>query len=59
MKGHLHCGSEISMNLLCPQVKEGYFKGLVAAGRVTEEGLGEHIFASKPAAGGAILNLQL
>lgn len=42
-----------------PQVKEGYFQGLVAAGRVTAEEVGEHIFASKPAAGGAVLNLKL
>ena len=42
-----------------PQVKEGYFQGLVAAGRVTADEVGEHIFASKPAAGGAVLNLKL
>ena len=42
-----------------PQVKEGYFKGLIAAGRIKAEELDEHIFASKPAAGGAVLNLKL
>ena len=42
-----------------PQVKEGYFKGLIAAGRVEEAALPEHIFASKPASGGAVLNLKL
>ncbi len=41
------------------QVKEGYFKGLVEAGRVTEAELGQHIFASKPASGGAVLTLKL
>ncbi|PRW59155.1 Galactokinase [Chlorella sorokiniana] len=41
------------------KVKEGYFQGLVAAGRIKAEELGEHIFASKPAAGGAVLNLRL
>lgn len=38
-----------------PQVKQGYFAGLVAAGAITADSLGKHIFASKPAAGGAIL----
>ncbi|EFN57575.1 hypothetical protein CHLNCDRAFT_57327 [Chlorella variabilis] len=41
------------------KVKEGYFKGLVEAGRVTEAELGQHIFASKPASGGAVLTLKL
>ena len=43
----------------CLQVKEGYFKGLIEAGRVEEAALPEHIFASKPASGGAILTLKL
>ncbi|KAL4860073.1 Galactokinase [Chlorella vulgaris] len=41
------------------KVKEGYFKGLVKAGRIQQEALAEHIFASKPASGGAVLKLKL
>lgn len=41
------------------KVKEGYFKGLVEAGRIREDDLPECIFASKPASGGAVLTLKL
>lgn len=41
------------------QVKKDYFKGLIEAGRITEEDLPQCIFASKPASGGAVLTLKL
>lgn len=41
-----------------PQVAEGYFRGLIEAGRITEEDLGACLFASKPASGAAILTLS-
>lgn len=55
----LPCSPVPSLSPYRAQVKEGYFGGLVAAGRVKEEVLGEHIFASKPASGGAVLTLKL
>ena len=43
-----------------PQVKAGYFQGLIDAARITEADLPQCLFASKPASGGAILaGLQL
>ncbi len=50
---------ELLNNNLLLQVKEGYFQGLVEAGRVTQEDFAQHIFASKPASGGAVLTLKL
>ena len=41
------------------QVKEGYYRPLIEAGRLAEGTLRECLFASKPASGGAILNLKL
>jgi N-acetylgalactosamine kinase len=38
---------------------EGYYKGLMEAGKVAEGALGHTVFASPPASGGAVLRLKL
>jgi hypothetical protein len=55
----LCCSLLLAFLAATAQVKEGYFKGLVKAGRIQQEELAEHIFASKPASGGAVLKLKL
>lgn len=51
--------STSSSTRISPQVRDGYFRGLVEAGTISEASLEQHIFASKPAAGGAVLTLKL
>ena len=41
------------------QVKSSYYAPLVAARQADEGALGTHIFASKPAAGAAVLTVKL
>eukprot|EP00887_Chlorella_sp_A99_P000781 scaffold5.g781.t1 len=41
------------------KVTEGYYRGLIEAGRITEADLPDVIFASRPSSGGAVLRLQL
>ena len=40
------------------KVKRNYYEPLVAAGRVKSDEWGDILFASKPASGGAILQLK-